>query len=911
MAVVYNKETGQHENVDDSAINPNLHEAPLISPDGTMGSAPMADAPSLIQQGYTQPNSEQLQHLIKKADYESTSGQLKTAAEGAAEALTFGLSTGMEKNLGVDPKDIQGRREANPGVHAVGQGVGLLGGMLTGSGEGAILDKLGSMGAKALPLSAESAIGRVGTAAAKAGIENMVFQSGDEASKMFSEDPNQSIETALGSIGLAGVLGSAIGGGIGGTSELWKVTAGPKIDAVLHAIKARTGGLSAEMKAAADINIPVELDAALAGDQQAISNVQHLQESSSKAGAQVREAVGQFRNDTADKLAEVVGMTPDDAISMSEAEAGKALKTDLVKDMKAKYEPISNEYAKINDKFQDSPLLQAQKADVTNKLSDLATEEGWVKAPSSAQNKLINKVIEEMPLQENALDLKNYITNLRNSAPYGSETYHAAKKIIGVLGEAQEGAVSARMLEKEPGLVEHYAGVKKSYKDFMTEIDNLNDKIKVGRYHGPQSFIEALDGMEPETILKRLSPSGDTTAQGLIQKEYPQLADVIRKHEMAKLMRVSGSKTDAVMDPSKFFARLDKLSPEMKQFLIKPEMQPQLDALRTLHEALPKTTNPSGTARTMDGLFTKGAASALGLATAAMSHSGPMGLITGYLAHLLGKEAPDAVRLAMLKFLASGERVSAEGLKAAAQMAKHTIEGEAILDKATKGLLKDTKVLKFPTPKDRELLKKQVQASIEKPEALLSVGGQLGHYLPEHGVALASATARNLSYLASIRPQVAQAAPLDTIMKVSKTEESKYDRALDIAQNPNIVLKDIKDGTITLDDIKHLKTMYPALYQRINDKVMHAMIDAQSKGQTIPYKTKVGLSMFMGQPLDSSMSPHSIRTNQGTFVNMPQLQQQGQIKQPSATKMQNLNKLPSAYSTPGQARERYKSTGHR
>lgn len=907
MPVVYNKETGLAENVDQ--VNSEQHEVPLIDPNGQIGSASFAEAPNLIKQGYKQPSSEHLQHILKNAEYESTSGQIKTGLEGAAEATTFGLSTDAEIAMGVKPEDIIGRREANPGVHAIGQAVGLGAGLLTGTGEAAILGKIGQ-GVEAA-IGATTTLGRVGSMAAKAGIENMVFQGGDEASKLFAGDPNQSIETAMGSIGLSGVLGAGIGGGLGTASEMWKLGIAPKVEQTLHAIRARTGGVSEEIKNAAGVDVPVELDAALAGNQDAISKVQHLQESSSSSGEKVRAAVSQFRNDVADKLSQTLGSTPEEAINMSEADIGKNVKNNILEQLKSQVAPISKRYEEFEDKFESALLSGEHKANMTNKLSNLATEEGWLKMPGSPQLKALNRVIEELPLQENAKDLKKYITNLNDATKYESPEFNAIGKINKILREGQESAIEGELLKKEPTLFEEYKNTNKAYGEWRGKLGELGKQLSLGKVRKPSAFLEKLSELEPEKLLSRLSPSGDVNAQKLISEEYPNIRDAVRQYEMAKLMRRSAAKGEEVMSPTKFFSALDKLTPEMKKFIVTPEMEQSINSLRQLHEALPPTTNPSGTARTADAMFQKTVATATGVATGVMSHSGPIGFIVGYLTNLLGKEAPDAVRLAMLKFLASDVPVNAEGFKAAAQMAKHTLEGERMLDKATKNMLKDSNIVDFPTEKARELLRKQVETSIEKPEDLLSIGGQLGHYLPDHATALANATARNLSYLASLRPQVAQAAPLDSVLKVSKTDEAKYNRALDVAQNPMIVLQEVKNGTVTLDDIKHMKTMYPALYGRMTDKIMHAMIDAKAKDKSIPYKTKIGLSMFMGQPLESSMHQHSIQSNQQTFINMPQLQTQGQVKPPSATKMQNLNKLPSTYSTPGQTRERYRSTGHR
>lgn len=906
MPVVINKQTGLAENLPDgAALGPN-YEIPLYDPEGQPISAPLEQASELVNQGFSQPTPDELKDLLNHAKYSSGIEQAKTFAENAASGATLGLSTAAQVGLGISkPEDIQARREVNPGTALAGEITGFAGSMFIPGGAAAQASKLGAKAASRI--ATDTALGRVGSVATKAGIENMVFQTGSEASKAFIADPNQSVETALTNIGLAGALGATVGGGIGAVPELWKLGPGKQVEKLLNGVKARSVGVDDALKQAADLDIPLELEAALAGDDAAKASIQHLMDSESKAGQKVREALTQFRNDADKQLVSLMGSTPEAAMDASEAAIGKTLKERLVTKFKSIYEPIAKQYDAVDTQFEQAALSKTQKDAVSNRIAELASEEGWIKSPGSAQNKLANRVLEELPLQQNALDLKRYITNLRESAPYGSENFVAAKKIINALKDVQEEAIGAKLLETNPLAIESYNALRGDYRTLMTKIDDLNDRLRVGRYNGPKDFFDNLAAMDPETIVKRLSPDGDVSTMNLLAQEYPELVDAIKQRELNKLLKgVAGKETD--ISPKKLFSKLDKLTPEMRSFLLNPEQTAQLDAIRKLVEAIPETTNPSGTARRLESLLSNKASTALGLATGVFADSLPGGVIVGYLSHLLGKEAPDAARLAYLKFLASDAAVDATGFKAMAAMAKYAIKGEEKVQKATASVFsKDSNVIKMPTAAERALLKKQVEQAQTNPEVLLNVGGTLGHYLPEHATALAATTARNLTYLSSIRPMQDALLPLDGAKKISSTEEAQYDRALDIAQNPLIILKDIKDGSLTLQDIQHLKAMYPSLYNRFATDVTEKLIEAKAKGEVIPYKTKLGISMFTGQPLESSMLPNSIMQNQGTFIPMRMPQQ----STPPAKNMNKLDKLAPLYETSNQSRQKYRTTGHR
>jgi hypothetical protein len=45
-------------------------------------------------------------------------------------------------------------------------------------------------------------------------------------------------------------------------------------------------------------------------------------------------------------------------------------------------------------------------------------------------------------------------------------------------------------------------------------------------------------------------------------------------------------------------------------------------------------------------------------------------------------------------------------------------------------------------------------------------------------------------------------------------------------------------------------------------KLTNEMIGVTEKEMSIPYKTKMSLSLFMGQPLDSTMTPQFIQATQ-------------------------------------------------
>lgn len=914
MPIVINKDTGLAENLPDAdaALQAGTHEIPLYDPQGNFGSAAPTDAPDLLQQGYTQPNSEQLQQLHKEGKYGTTSEQLKTGLEGAASAATFGLSTGAERALGVNPEDINARRDVNPGVHALGEAAGLGTSMLTGVGEGALL---GRAAEAIMPtIEAASFAGRVGSAAAKSAIENMIFSTGDEGSKLFASDPHQSVETAMADIGLSGLIGGATGGAFGSASELWKSGPGKNLDGFLSTIKKRTEGLPSELKESAGINVPPELEAALSGDPAAERMFQTLQESNSNSGLKAQQSLDQFRTDAGDAALSTLGKSPADidaVHNISDYDAGKSLKDSLTTRMKEIVEPVSKKYDEFAEKFKGAPLTEELKADVANKVASSISELGLKKAASDTQLNAMNKFLQVLPKQENVHDLKLLATNLTEQHPFGSDTYRVGKILKGIVNDAQETALGNAMAEKAPQLLGEYKATQAAYRDIKNMIGDLNDRLHVGKSYGPQSFIQNIKEAAPEDILRRLSPKGDVEMQQLLQNSFPEVAEGVRSNELNKILK--SSLTNGELNTKKLFNNIEKLSPEMRSFVLSQEQVKRMTALQELMNRIPDKLNSSGTAKTLDKLWEQMPASAAGIASMLLGHSPVAGYILGKIGQHVTREVPDAMRLAMLKFLGSSADVSAESFLSMTKLASATMKGERLLQDGVKNVVgTGGKVIPFPTPKSIKMLEEQVKRVAEQdPEHqqdMMSIGGATGHYMPDHGAALAMTGARNLQYLASLRPPDKALSPLDSKPVPNSEQLAKYDRALKIAEQPLIVLNSVKRGNVTVQDISHLKTMYPALYERMNQKLMDQLVNSATKGKMLPYSTKMGISSFMGQPLDSTMTPNSIVSIQQGFAPV-QSPQQGQVK-PTATGMESLQKMPGMSMTPGQNREYHRGGRH-
>lgn len=276
---------------------------------------------------------------------------------------------------------------------------------------------------------------------------------------------------------------------------------------------------------------------------------------------------------------------------------------------------------------------------------------------------------------------------------------------------------------------------------------------------------------------------------------------------------------------------------------------------------------------------------AIGAVAGKLSHI-PFGEVAGaYLGEkFLGSIMPGIAK-AVLEKLPSGE-----GLEAARIYGETLAKGVKLTDDAVKNLFRSGQDVLRENKQPTKLQREKLVASLDKlkidPSSLTKIGGDINHYMPDHAVALGSTAQNVVSFLNSLKPDTDPKAPLDGPLKVSKAVQAQYDRALDIANQPLVVLSSLKDGTLNSHDVIALQRMYPDLYNSLKQKVMNQVIAVKSKDDNIPYKTRLGISTFMAQPMDSTMLPGSILAAQPlpNAPQSPQTQQQGGGNRPSQLK---------------------------
>ncbi len=877
------------------------------------------------------PISGSFDSMVDDSEKYKTPGQtLAATAEAVGRGLAGPLAPIAEKLFGVPYSEQRAREEAHPALRVAGEIGGLGAGMLTGTGEAALLGKTGKVAEALSGLShtveGSSLIAKIGSSAVKNAAEMAMLQGTDNISAHIMKDPQAAGESALANVGLAAVLGA--GGGVltaGVLSPLWKATVGPKIETGLRALTSRLGGVEGQaakstaeqLEAQTGIPMPpavkaVVNDAPGAMELHSVLN----QDDASIAGRKHQAAVNDYESQLAQKSVEALGRTPESISQLPELDkyaTGKAQGDQLKSELQQMAKPTLDGYNAFNDKYADSMISNARKQYLAEQIGNKVIDEGWHKANGGANSELAKSVIDDLDKQESVVDLKKYITNLRDSNPYGKDTYGAARDLGRVLHSGLEDTISENIAKsggKGAEEVANYNQLRQNYSQLMSHFENLDEYLKVGKWSGPESFFKALGDMSTEhgeRITDRLSGKNNANILELL-KQTPETLNKVKQAHVDKLLSDAVQKApagkvinaryiaDAINNPQ-------KMSPQIRDLVMTPEQQSVVQGVGQSLDAMSDPThNFSNTARTI-GKQNKGNISPISMIAMLMGH-GDAGILS-WLGSLGFSEAKPAMKLSMLKFLGSDAPIKAEGFKTMANYLDQSYKGGKALDAASKALFKPSIRVLAPSqmPTHQELMKldKLVAKNQQNPNDTIqnAEAQHIGHYLPEHQQAVTQTQTTAAGYLASLKPKPVQNSPLDKPLPPTQQQQARYERALSIGQNPLIVLQHVKDGTVQTSDLQDLNAMYPKLGQLYTQAITNEMMNQKANSEPIPYKTRIGMSLMLGQPMDSSMHPASIVAAQPQPKAPQQPQTQGKTKRGTST----LGKSNASYKTASQAAE--------
>lgn len=926
MPVVFNNATQKAEELSaeeaDKALNAGTHSIPMMSGSGELQAIPVAKLSDAMKQGFRQPGEDALKGMIDYAEHSTPQAQARAGLRSFGNMATMGLfdvamSKIAQETQGITPEqyaeNARKDAEANPGTDFFGKVAGVV---VPGTPMAKGLQVLGSAGSKFGAGIAKAAKVSEGAFAAKAlqtgareFAQAALVQSGDEVSKQFVMEPDKSIGQSILDTGLAGITGAALGVGASAANRfvaqpLWKATKESQVGKVVSALRSNADGLPItsdidDVVARSGMDVAPEVKAKLTSNPALKREAEALSKSTSSAGAKVREAEELFKQKAENEVLTTLSKAEKDIDKpFSMFEQGKLLKDKIVGFAKTAQKQIDDAYKPVDEVLKKETVPSNFIARVRQNFDEEILKRGYDKAEGLGELKKINKIISELENVKTFDDLKTFISR-QESTLKAERLFDLKMSVSNVLRSNQSEARKEILGVVAPKTLQQLSDADALYSSVRSKLGPLGERLGIKSTARVDEFLRKISkaGNE-ESILKALTTSKDADLVKLMQSQFPELAEAVKQ---AHLSKIPLERSKGVLNLRSALNHIDNLSPEVREFVLGAAKTDKLSAIGDLLERLGKTKE-SRLADSVINSIPGGLGSLIGVLT-----GGYPGAIAGYAIGKVSKEAAAAMRLAVLRTIATGSDVSGSGFRAMYEAANAAYRGAMKQQRAVSNLFKPAvtmlEVIAAPSSKSLGLLDRVVAAAEVEPEKMMNVSGDLEESMPDHAAALAGISARAVSYLASLRPSTAPDSPLGPPRQPSDVEMARYNRALAIVEQPLMILKHVKEGTITGQDITTISTVYPELYDSMKEQVMEKVLEYSEKGQRLDYPVAMGLSVFLGMDLNSSLKPANIIANQSIHA-PPMPPQAPRASRPSSLK---ASKLPNIYSTPEQLREQKRS----
>lgn len=155
----------------------------------------------------------------------------------------------------------------------------------------------------------------------------------------------------------------------------------------------------------------------------------------------------------------------------------------------------------------------------------------------------------------------------------------------------------------------------------------------------------------------------------------------------------------------------------------------------------------------------------------------------------------------------------------------------------------------------------------DKLTALMSKNlEQLSLVAPQISNALTMQMMASTGYLYNKLPKPSESDPLQpaaTKWKPSDAQLADAERLLQIYDNPLSIMKDLKDGTMTMQHVEDMRAMHPIIYKKIAEKMQESALKAPEK---LSYSDRLRMSKFLGVPLTKEASPKMFKSLQSNFA---------------------------------------------
>lgn len=825
----------------------------VVDSGGTLGTLPISQAKEAISSGeYRIAQPADLKHAQDKLQYgEGALSAAEAAGAGAARGLSLGLSDEALTNLGIaKPETLAALKQNRPYWSTLGEIGGITGGILATGGTSAAAKTLGVLGkpvqavsrlgeaagAAALPVSEAVAgsiaskaahplvnkvLSQAGALAAGSAVEGAAYGVGQSVSEHALGDPDLNAEKVFANVGNSALYGA----GLGALFGAGKVAVPAVIDKA-SGLTQKVGNMfgNALTKASAVMSGKAEEDIAPL-----------LKGLGTPEGMEMRQSA---LEGYADREKTVRDLT--DGLSDQQQAVGKAVKE--------YYQgPRQEEISKLMSEVPHD-LAFTKGADLSGNLKaainemraepELYTATGKIRQLEIINDALENKLTNSTTSEEvyHAInDAKQQIDPLAKFQGIPSDAERATidkvKNVRSMIkGHLEDPAIYGEAGARQAALNSAYSDYAGASKDFLKTFGKklANNQIQI-------------DPGKVNTFLNQMGRPGADIKQQILG-DYLEASQ-----KLASQMNETSKNAISKVDTNKLLELFQKTQGITEGAESELTAVNQLKRLRNFGES-------------WMGVGSAGLGSAAGVGAAAHFAGIPVAAAeAAYGVYHTLRNPTDLVRVlsglerAANKVTNNIERGSAAIFKAAESKAGSAVRAYAASAAATKD--------------KHDKAQPHLSDFVQNPQRLIdhlnNSTQSFSGIAPQIAQSAQLTSARAVQFLQSKLPgnNVPQA-PLGHKYIPSNSELSKWNKYYNSVDNPTDVLHQIASGSIAPETMETLEAVYPKLLSEMQTAVMDKMTQAIAKKKMIPYRTKLSLSMFLGQDLVQSLDGMAIMENQ-------------------------------------------------
>lgn len=390
--------------------------------------------------------------------------------------------------------------------------------------------------------------------------------------------------------------------------------------------------------------------------------------------------------------------------------------------------------------------------------------------------------------------------------------------------------------EKLQGVGDNIAQQQNIAQEMSNKIKELSGKNLNGRL----SADDALEIMKQFGSTKNMVARADKLKE--LQASFAASQDLKPLEKLIKLNKVLGRSTDEALEAARPYQQIH-------------------EKLKTL------TKNDKETASLLNRIISRGTKVATGAA-----FGGPGGAIIGSaLDSGMGFKGADAIRA--FDGLTAIERFSNKSFNRMEQSIENA--GRSLVSEKGKKAV-TSYMAHRPLKEKREEFKKKSEhlAKMAVPEEAANfieqkVGSLPG--APQIQAAIGRRLIEQANFLRSklpIDPLAGQSIFINNSQWTpSDFELAKYDRYEQAAENPQQVLDNIVKGEVSPEEIETLKTLYPGVFNKLQNRVINDIIE---NGANMSYQQRITIGTLFNVPSDPTLTPQFINAMQATYAETPQ-----------------------------------------